>query len=64
MVRDDLTVNQMDNLPEGSVILDGDNDAWQKCEDEWFAYGEAPLYSLDLWAEYGPIALVWEGENG
>lgn len=61
MVRDDLTLEELHSLPSDSVVLDKDNDAWQKYEDEWYAYGDEPLLSEELLV-LEPIALVWKGE--
>lgn len=63
MVRDDLSIEELNELPNDAVVLDKDNDAWQKYDDEWYAYGENPLMSEELLV-LEPIALVWEGENG
>ena len=63
MVKDDLSIEDLDALPDDAVVLDRDNDSWQKYADEWYAYGENPLMHEEL-LEWGPIALVWEGENG
>lgn len=63
MVRDDLSIEELNELPNDAVVLDKDNDAWQKYDGEWYAYGEEPLSSEEL-LTWEPIALVWEGENG
>ena len=60
---DYLTVGDIEALPEGSVVLDRDNDAWQVFDGLWYAYGESPFTAEELF-EWQPIALVWEGENG
>lgn len=61
MIRDDLTLQELKDLPNDAVVLDCDNDAWQKEGDQWFAYGADPAYSEEL-DMYSPIALIWEGE--
>lgn len=63
MVKDDLSIGDLVALPNDAVVLDKDNDAWQKYDDEWFAYGEDPLSSEEL-LTWEPIALIWEGEDG
>lgn len=63
MVRDDLTLEELRDLPSGSVVLDCDSDAWQKDADQWFAYSEDPIYSEELFV-WRPIAVIWEGEDG
>ncbi|UBI10003.1 hypothetical protein LA324_05180 [Corynebacterium coyleae] len=60
MFDDCLTGQQLENLPEDSVILDCANDVWQKYADEWYAYGMEPLDSHTLRSDFGPIALIWK----
>lgn len=48
-------VKDLDHLPDGSVVLDGDGDAWQKW-DEWF-FAAAP--ELLVIKDYmGPFRLM------
>lgn len=61
MIKDDLTVKELEALPDNAVALDCENDAWQKYEGEWYAYGVEPIESSDL-TDWEPIALIWEGE--
>ncbi|MGY6464526.1 hypothetical protein ACXIUA_11685, partial [Corynebacterium sp. UMB8791] len=59
-----LTVEQLEALPNDAVVLDLDNDAWQKYEDEWYAFGEDPLISERLHYLYAPDQVLWGGSVG
>lgn len=57
------TVEEMDALPEGSIIRDGYGDAWHKdggwsCTDTTFAYLSKTIVNV-----YGPVAVLWTPEE-
>lgn len=62
-IPDDV-VGKLGDLPEGSVILDNDGDAWQKHWSRWYiadepGEGQCPGEI----ARYQPFRVLWEGEE-
>ena len=53
---------QLNDLPAGTILRDGEGDAWQKDEDGefWIAGGEA-LCEADRITRYAPFQVLWEG---
>lgn len=56
------TVEELEDLPERSVVIDKDGDAWQKRRDGAFYLagdGEDPLDAYDLCTTYSPVTAVY-----
>lgn len=62
-IPDDV-VGKLEDLPDRSVILDCDGDAWQKRWNRWYIAdkpGEG-AYPGEI-AHYQPFRILWEGEE-
>jgi sugar phosphate isomerase/epimerase len=53
------TAEELDALPNYSVLLDGDSDVWQKRGEEWCSYETARSSSKRI-AKYGPMTVLHE----
>lgn len=58
------TVEELDALPVGSVILDSDGDAWQRSTSGWTctdrAFNTVDQPSENLVNILGPATVIWE----
>ena len=50
--------------PAGSVVLDVDDSAWQRCDDEWCrAWDDTALTWQALVGAHGPVRVIHRGEH-
>lgn len=60
--REFQTADEVESLPVGSVVIDGDGDGWQlTLQGKWIAsrIGGGWLGSQALAVQYAPLLLVW-----
>lgn len=53
-----LTFRELNTLPEKSVVLDIDEDAWQLTDEGW----ESPAQVNDMEA-YGPFRVIYNSDD-
>lgn len=52
------TVEELDALPQGTVIIDRDEDVWQYGDGVWRSHAQAPFRSERVW-RYGPLRVLF-----
>lgn len=58
--REFQTSAEVELLPVGAVVIDGDGDAWQRSDGlSWFSPGADEADDVDLAEGFGPLLLVW-----
>ena len=55
----EITAEELDALPVGSVVLDGDGYTWKRLLDEWWYSPDQALEATMLHAIYGPIRVLY-----
>lgn len=59
-----LELEDVEWLPEDSVLLDKANYAWQLYEGKWCSYGMDPISHFELVELYSPLRILWGDDEG
>lgn len=56
-------MTQPEEPPDGSVVLDGEGQAWQRVRDRWRAAGDYDREPWSVVCSYGPVRVIYQPEG-